>query len=210
MPILYIIVMGLCPNLGTASNYLLTNMADWSTSDIALNNLVFGVLYTIIMSFILNKLKKIKFEYLMLLGGITKVLSTMSFFCMIKAEYIGYNTMFGIQLFIQFVAQFALDMPMIATIGRISQYLPEGFESTGVTLIIAIGNLGITASNLFAAREFDIWKAIVGYYGRLFWPVVVNTGYTIFVVLITSLFVIYKCEKRKANIQLNSVSLKDN
>ena len=202
MPILYIIVEGLCPGLTTASNYLLTNISHWSGEDIAINNLSFGLLYTILMTYFLNKVKSIKFEYLVLLGGINQVLTSMSYFFMIKAREIDYYSMFAIQIFMQFAAQFALDMPQIAVIGRVSLYLPEGFESTGVTLVIAIGNIGLTVSNLLAAKEISAWGAAVGYYERLFWPVVINTVYSIFVVLVTPCFVMFRSQEEQAKAEL--------
>ena len=202
MPILYIIVDGISPTLSTASNYLLTNMANWSSDDIAINNLIFGILYTIFMTYLVNKVKGIKFEYLMLLGGITQVFNIMSNFVIIKAGVVPFKWMFLQQIFQQFMQQFAMDMPQMATIGRVSLYLPEGFESTGVTLVIAIANVGLTGCNILNSKELSGWRAEAGYYERLFWPVVLDTVYAVFVVLITPFFVMFRAQERKAKVDL--------
>jgi hypothetical protein len=43
-------------------------------------------------------------------------------------------------------------------LGRASRFLPEGFESTGITTFIAIYNVGIISGNFIAVAEIDTYN----------------------------------------------------
>ena len=61
----------------------------------------------------------------------------------------------------------------ITIIGRISKYLPEGFESTGMTLLIASYNISLTSGQYIASEILSYYNVKAGYYDRLEGPQVI-------------------------------------
>ena len=77
---------------------------------------------------------------------------------------------------------------MLPLIGRISKYLPEGFESTGVVVIIACSNFaGATSAGLGATQQ-ENYQIDNGYYDRGLNLFVFNYGIMVGLVIIAPLF----------------------
>ena len=83
----------------------------------------------------------------------------------------------------------ALNMVFVPVVGRISKYLPEGFESTGVTLVVAANKVGLffictmSTSYLLAAYKVD-----AGYFERLEQPQMICNWIYFADILIAPLF----------------------
>ena len=82
----------------------------------------------------------------------------------------------------------SIKMFYITVTGRISKFLPEGFESTGVTLIIACFNLSQTAGQLLASEILLHYNVKAGYYGRLEFPQLIALGSNIVLNFICPIF----------------------
>ena len=74
-------------------------------------------------------------------------------------------------------------------VGRISQFLPEGFESTGVTIIISCFNFSQTFGQYLGSMILQSYKVDDGYYDRLEGPQLIGLGFSILAVLACPLFV---------------------
>ena len=90
------------------------------------------------------------------------------------------------------VSNFTSNLPQIATIGRFTTYMPEGFESTGVTLLVAFSNMGVLSSGLLAATENNKYNVVDGYYERARTPMLLNCWISLAVCALCPLFVVWK------------------
>ena len=99
-----------------------------------------------------------------------------------KTEYAVFYTL------IDCLWNISIKMFYITLTGRISKFLPEGFESTGVTLVIAFFNLSQTAGQLLASEILSYYKVTAGYYGRLESPQMIALGSNIVLNFICQLF----------------------
>ena len=72
-------------------------------------------------------------------------------------------------------------MTLIAGIGRYGKLLPEGFETTGVSLILAFFNLGATLQGSITLKQLRKFDVKAGYYKRIENPCILN--FAILVVL---------------------------
>ena len=77
---------------------------------------------------------------------------------------------------------------MLPLIGRISKYLPEGFESTGVVVIIACANMSGTTSAKLGGTQQGNYMIDNGYYDRGFDLFVVNYAIMVALVVAAPLF----------------------
>ena len=87
-----------------------------------------------------------------------------------------------------FLNQFAGDLAAICTLGRFSRFLPEDFETTGITILVAMSNIGIIGGNLLAALELDLYSVHPGYFLRVIRPMFLNFFFAIFLMLVLPLF----------------------
>ena len=88
-------------------------------------------------------------------------------------------------------------MPII---GKISKFMPNGFESTGVTLVITLYNVTGVVSNMIDAYELKIFDIKSGYYDRVWKAITLNAGFLVFLMLIFGVFFVgdeRKLEKLK-------------
>jgi len=95
------------------------------------------------------------------------------------------------------ITNFTSNLPQIATIGRFTTYMPEGFESTGVTLLVAFYNMGVLSSGLLAATENSNFNVIDGYYERARKPMMINCWISLGVCILCPLFVAWKVKGLK-------------
>jgi hypothetical protein len=90
------------------------------------------------------------------------------------------------------ITQFTQNLPQIATIGRFTAYLPEGFESTGVTMLVSVMNVGVLSSGLLASAELDAYNVYAGYYERARTPMDINCYISLAVCILTPAFVVWR------------------
>jgi hypothetical protein len=88
-------------------------------------------------------------------------------------------------------------MVVIIMLGRITRFLPENFEMTGITSMISISNIGLISSGLIAAKEISAFKVHAGHYERLVHPMLLNTYMAIALMLVYPLFVVYRLKRNK-------------
>jgi hypothetical protein len=100
--------------------------------------------------------------------------------------------MFAIYWVQTMITNFTQNLPQIATIGRFTSYLPEGFESTGVTILVSVMNMGVLSSGLLASVELQAYNVYAGYYERARTPMNMNCWISLGVCFATPLFVAWK------------------
>lgn len=199
LPLLMNFFIYACPSLGDAGNYILLSEGGWDVADLSVLTLSNGLVFSVLMLLLLKKaLSKISFGYNYLIGAVTLTLVNMLFYPFLYSRDIGFYTMFGINFIQSFLVNLYAFLPQMATIGRFTSYLPEGFESTGVTLLVSICNMGLLTSGLTAAQELIWFDVKAGYYENIAMPMHINVAISVLLVLITPLFVVWRVRlKRK-------------
>lgn len=66
--------------------------------------------------------------------------------------------------------------------------MPNGFESTGVTLVITLYNVTGVVSNMIDAYELKFFDIKNGYYDRVWKAIFVNAAFLIFLMAIFGVF----------------------
>jgi hypothetical protein len=59
-----------------------------------------------------------------------------------------------------------MDFFLLPVVGRISKYLPEGFESTGVVVVVSLLNFAYTACGKLGSSQQHSFHVRSGYYER--------------------------------------------
>ena len=88
-----------------------------------------------------------------------------------KFDQIEFSVFYIVALFFYNVGK---NLVYITIVGRISKYLPEGFESTGVTILIACNNLSFTGGQYLGSEILAYYDVKAGYYDRLKGPQVIG------------------------------------
>ena len=81
-----------------------------------------------------------------------------------------------------------ISLMFITIAGRISKFFPEGFESTGVTIIMSCFNFSKTFGQYLASLILQYYRVDAGYYDRLEGPQLIGFGLSILAVLTCPLF----------------------
>ena len=79
-------------------------------------------------------------------------------------------------------------LTFITIVGRISKFLPKGFESTGVTLTVACFNLSSSIGQYLGSLIIQMYHVRDGYYERLEGPQMIAFGLSILVIAVCPLF----------------------
>jgi hypothetical protein len=121
------------------------------------------ICYYFFFLWLINKLKGVPLWKLFVLGnlsGVIGVLQMSVFFDLPVWAQLASRFIFGL------VGQLSSDFFLLPLIGRISKYLPEGFESTGVVVIIASLNFSGTTSAKLGSNQQADYMIKDGYYDR--------------------------------------------
>lgn len=140
-PLIFTILISSIPSMNMPAIYILTNIAGWSYLDMSLIQLIFGLVYFLLLGYIVNKLQKVKMETLSLAGSAAIGLLALMNFSLLLVRSTPYWIQFVIQTLFLLLSSFSADLPSIAIIGRFSERCPKGLETTGTTLLVSIGLL---------------------------------------------------------------------
>ena len=186
------------PNLGDLANYMLIKKGGWNIEQISYVTLSTGVLFSFFMIWFLNTwMPKISFYSSYVIGGAGVLSTNLMLFLFLDPESLGFGKMFAIYWVQTMISNFTGNLPQIATIGRFTTYMPEGFESTGVTLLVAFSNMGVLSSGLLAASENSRFNVVDGYYDRARKPMLINCWISLGVCALCPLFVAWKVKGLK-------------
>jgi hypothetical protein len=143
--------------------YIYTKKLNVSVQTLAIIDNVGLICYYFFFLWLINKLKGVPLWKLFILGnlsGLVNVFQMSVFFDL--PMWVQLSSRFISGLFLQMSGDFFI-LPLI---GRISKYLPEGFESTGVVVIIASLNFSGTESAQLGASQQIGFGIHDGYYDR--------------------------------------------
>lgn len=193
LPLIYNTMLIATPNTGDLVNYILLKKGGWDIKDISYVTLTTGVIFSFFMIwFLKNWMPKITFYSSYIIGGAGLLFTNMMMLLFLDPARIGFGKSFVFMWLQTMVANFTGNLPQIATIGRFTSYMPEGFESTGVTLLVAISNMGVLASGLMGAAEVEAYNVNIGFYERAINPMMLNCWISLGVCVVCPLFVAWK------------------
>ena len=90
--------------------------------------------------------------------------------------------------FVVILLQFSTSLITVTILGRISRLFPAGFESTGITLIIAISNISYSLGQFLSADLVESYGVKAGYYMRFMGPQTILVGSIIALIASTPIF----------------------
>lgn len=207
LPFMMLVMVSASPSLFDLSKYILINigkpplknvtnsLGGWSVFDISLNQLLYGLLYTVLFFCYLNYLPAQRYDYTMFIGTITW--SGFLFFQLLL-PLMTVDTPFALVFTLRFIqlllGNISGDFLMATMVGKVSKKLPEGFESFGVVFVISSANLSGNIANygdLWEIQKFDIKK---GYYdlNRVGYAALINYSYSVFLVFISWILLRWK------------------
>ena len=189
LPLLYIILPGLPPNPGIYAIYMQLGEGDWTFEDYNINNFVTSLVMSIVLMTFINMVKNLSFTTLQIWGQILVSATTIVSTSIIWCRYFTVIEFSLLYFLINFVGTFASNIQLTSIVGRVSKYLPEGFESTGVTTINSASNAVIVMNGYVNKWFFPYFNIKPGYYdSRLKVPFDISNILAVFWVLVGPLF----------------------
>ena len=160
-PVILLLASLLVPTYGDFFIFLLTDkgFAGWSFKDLAISNMVTGLIYGVMMGTLLSQLSKLPFPRLMLIGSGAYSITSIFFLSLPYANHFTFSEMFALNVAGSVTGGVGSDSVIISIMGRFSSKCPKGLENLGVstiaTLIIFAGIIsGYASSPLVVA--FDV------------------------------------------------------
>jgi len=129
--------MTLPPSSGGTYEYLLTKKAGLSIAELSLIDNIASVIYYFIFLIVLNKMKGVALWKLFLIAGVANNLAYLMQFPFFFSESLTPLILGGFRFVWSLINFLAVDLLLMPMVGRISKYLPEGFESTGVVVVVS-------------------------------------------------------------------------
>ena len=193
LPLLFICLPFIPPNPAIYGNYIILGEGGWTFEEYNLNQFFIVVLMSIALMTLVNFFKNLSFNTLQIGSQITTTISILTTSSLIYSRYFSVFEYSLVWFFINFIGLAAQNMQLTSIVGRISKYLPEGFESTGVTAIISAVN-GATIVNGYVNDWVfvPIFDVKPGYYdSRLKAPFILAGSISVFWVLTAPIFLMY-------------------
>lgn len=142
LPMIYMFLnLMLPPSAGETYNYILTRRAGVSIAFLAIVDNVAQIVYYFVFLYVLNKMKGATLWKCFVIAGIANCISYLLQFPFFFSEFLPLYVILGCRFMYSLVFNLAVDLLLMPMVGRISKYLPEGFESTGVVVVISGVNL---------------------------------------------------------------------
>lgn len=193
LPLLYNISLIAVPALGDVANFILLNKGGWTLEQVSYITLTTGVLFAFFMIWFLGAIMpKMPFYVSYVLGGAGLVVGNMMMYAFLEPQELGFWKMFAFYWIQTMLTNFTQNLPQIATIGKFTTYMPEGFESTGVTILVSVMNMGVLSSGLLASAELQAYDVVAGYYERARTPMNINCWISLGVCVACPLFIVWK------------------
>lgn len=167
LPLLYNVILIAVPNTADVGNFILLDKGGWNLEQVSYVSLTSGVLFSFFMIWFLAAcMPKVPFYLSYIIGAVGVMIGNMFMYAFLEPYEIGFWGMFWVSFIQALITNFGQTLPQIATIGRFTSYMPEGFESTGVTILVSVCNVGVLGSGLLASLELQAHDVVAGYYER--------------------------------------------
>ena len=178
------VIQGSPPTPQLIYYYVLTGEGGWSYNQFNTVNLISMCVCSIALVFIASKAEKIKFWRVMLYASIIMNISIAALTIVL------FSDQFSVPLFILIYGSILsvnvcpLNMVFVPVVGRISKHIPEGFESTGVTLVVAANQLATNFnSSLLSVWTLAAYHVESGYYSGLRGPQMITNWLSVLEIL---------------------------
>ena len=103
-----------------------------------------------------------------------------------------------------FIEKAAKLLPLVGLLGRVARILPDGFESTGIALVIGLYNLCLTLEDKVSQFEMDSFGVKQGYLKRIEPCLAINLIVQIVLILFGAAFLHFKVDYSIRGIQMTN------
>ena len=161
------------PNPIVVYSYLLLGQGGWTYNQYNTVFLAGTLISSVTCAVIASKSEKVKFWKIMFIAAFFLEFSNMALTLTLysyEVPKILYFVIYGTLLVINITA---LNMSFVPVVGRVSKYLPEGFESTGVTLIVSTFTFFLSFGTISTGWVLDAYNVSNGYYSRMKDPILI-------------------------------------
>ena len=190
-PLLFNLLPSFLPSPDIYYIYMMLGRGGWSFDEYVINGFVTGLLRSFALIWFVNAVKNLSFVNLQLYGQIISAACILSFSVALYCQYFSVLSFSIVWLFINMLYTFGSNMMMVSLVGRISKYLPEGFESTGVTIIISGFAVAFTVNKYVSTPFLEQFDIEPGYYDRVEAPQVFWIISRTLFVLLSPLFLMW-------------------
>ena len=188
-PAILMFIIFSIPSLEDLSNFILTDdyHGDWDIKHLAQCSLIFGIVCSILMMILVDKIKRFAFNHIQLLSAFLMCLYCFLGYFLLGTKVISFKVMFCIQIMVGLCNMFAGDLVMIPLIGRFSAKCPTGIETFGISFLSSLTIFGLTLANILGSSAVH-YSGITGTnYKNLIYPLVFQTIFGLGVGVVTAL-----------------------
>ena len=173
-------------------NYMLLSKGGWSVDLLTINDFIKGLVYSAGLTAVLKmKWKKGIFHKVYVTGQVFGAIGLSCYTMYFFLDFLPTSFIFAMRIFVTMMDGVGFDLLYIPMFGRISKHLPEGFESTGITLFLSFMNTIFSISNYVTTRQLKGWKVHKGYYDRAKTPYLVNLSTNVILLFFSPLFLMW-------------------
>ena len=190
-PLLFNLLSDIPPGPAVYYFYMLLGQGGWTFDMFVLNGFITSLLTAVILMWFVNAVKHISFVNLQLYGFTLDAATVIAYSIILYCQDFSPLTFSVIWFAINLLGGFGGDLRMASLVGRISKYLPEGFESTGVTLIISSFSGVAVISRYISAPFLGQYHIGPGYYDRIKAPQIWAIISQIVFVVLSPLFLMW-------------------
>ena len=151
------------PDYSGVIQYMLTKKIGVSIKELAIVDNVAGIAYYFAFLWVLPKIKNVPLWKLFVFGNLARIAG------MVQIT-VFYDFSFYIQIISRFVfyliSRLTSDFFLVPLVARISKHLPEGFESTGVVVIVSLLNFSSIFGSTIGSKQQKSYHIKNGYYER--------------------------------------------
>jgi hypothetical protein len=186
LPLIYLLIcFVLPPNIFGMVTYVLTKKVGMTIEYLAIVDNVSGVVFYFIFLIIIPKIKSVPLWKLFVYGNLARLSFVLLYPIFFDSPM---WLIISTRILYQITSRFTRDFFIVPMVVRISKHLPEGFESTGVVVVLAASYTASNYSTIFGKDQQIHYKIKNGYYNRGLEMFVFNQFLTVALTVISPLF----------------------
>ena len=190
---MYFLIYFMIPGLSGFYSYALLGEGNFTIELLSTCDLIKGFVYCTVFLIVLKlKWKRGWFSYMFMLGQSIGCLGFMMCAFYYFIDYFTKGQLFFLRVFVTMVNDLGYDLMYIPLFGRISKNLPEGLESTSMSIFLSLIYTSATASGFIGAKELAVNDVKSGYYQRAMKPFLWNTIFYVGLVTVGPVFLFWK------------------
>jgi hypothetical protein len=166
LPAIYMYLNMTFPPAPAMYDYILTKKGGMSVTALSVIDNTASIIYYFVLLVVINKVKNVPLWKMFIIAGFANNLSYMMLFSYFFTETLSHFQIGCFRFIWSLINFLAVDLLLMPIIGRISKFLPEGFESTGVVVVISGLNLCGVFQGKMGVAQLDKWGIMDGYYER--------------------------------------------